>query len=71
MSHSENGSNEMIAKFSPSIARSMLVQTTAQAMSNAAHNATFAQQQKNIIINTNTSMSAGMLYAMGAAFAKK
>ncbi|OUS25025.1 hypothetical protein A9Q99_22525 [Gammaproteobacteria bacterium 45_16_T64] len=63
--------NELVAKYAPSISRSMLVQVTAQALANAAQNATFAQQQQNVIINANTAVSAGLLHAMGAAYSKK
>lgn len=62
--------NSLMNKYSPLIARSMLVQSTAQALANAAHNATFAQQQHNVIINANTSTGAGILQAIGAAYAK-
>lgn len=63
--------NALVSQYAPSISRSMLVQATAQALGNAAHNATFAQQQHNMIINTSTSVCAGMLQALGAAYAKK
>jgi hypothetical protein len=70
-SSSEEQINELVAKYAPSISRSMLVQATAQALGNASHNATFAQQQQNVIINTNTALSAAMIHSVGATYAKK
>jgi len=49
----------------------MLVQATAQALSNAAHNGTFVQQQQNIVSSTNTALSTAMLHSIGAAYSKK
>jgi Killing trait len=62
--------NELLAKYAPKISRSMLLQATAQALGNAAHNASFTQQQQNLTINTNTALSATILHAIGAAYAK-
>lgn len=62
--------NDLLDKHSPRVARSMLVQSTAQALSNAAHNATFTQQQHNIIINANTAFGVGVIQAIGAAASK-
>lgn len=70
-SSSEEKINELVAKYSPGISRSMMVQAVAQALGNASHNATFAQQQQNTIINTNTALSAAMLHSVGATYAKK
>jgi len=63
--------NELIAQYAPTISRSMLVQATAQALSNAAHNGTFVQQQQNIVSSTNTALSTAMLHSIGAAYSKK
>ena len=73
MSKDKNASvcNELVNKYAPSISRSMLVQAIAQAMGNAAHNASFTHQQQNLIINTNTALSAGILHSIGSAYAKK
>ena len=68
---SEEQINELVAKYAPSTSRSMLVQAVAQALGNAAHNGTFAQQQLNVIIHTNTALNAAMLYSVGATYAKK
>ncbi|UAA37902.1 RebB family R body protein [Paraneptunicella aestuarii] len=62
--------NQLLDKYSPRIARSMLVQSAAQALANAAHNATFVQQQQNIIISANTSFGVGVIQAIGAAQTK-
>lgn len=64
-------SHQLVNKFALPVSRNMLVQATAQALGNASHNATFAQQQQNTIINTNTAMSASIIHAIGAAYAKK
>jgi len=63
--------NKLVAQYAPPISRSMLVQVTAQALANSAQNATFAQQQQNVIINANTSVSAALLHAIGAAYSEK
>ena len=62
---------ELANKYAPSISRSMLLQATAQAIGNAAHNATYAQQQHNLLINTNTVLSSGLIHTIGAAYSKK
>ncbi|SFD51900.1 RebB family R body protein [Pseudoalteromonas denitrificans] len=63
--------NDLVSQYAPGISRSMLIQATAQALGNAAHNASFAQQQQNIIINSNTALSTSIIHAIGAAYAKK
>ncbi len=63
--------NKLVATYAPDIARSMMVTSAAQALGNAAHNATFVQQQQNIIVQTNTAVSVEMLHAIGAAHAGK
>jgi|TARA_B110000238_G_C16070292_1_gene414607 hypothetical protein len=67
----ESQCNEMIAQYALTISRAMLVQATAQALSNAAQNGTFVQQQQNIVRNTNTALSTAMLHTIGATYAKK
>jgi hypothetical protein len=67
----EEKANALVSQYAPAISRSMMVNAVAQAMGNASHNATFTQQQHNIIINNSTALNAGMLYAIGAAYAKK
>lgn len=63
--------SKLTAEYVPSLSRSMLLQATAQAMGNAAHNATFIQQQHNLLINTNTALSTGLIHTIGASYAKK
>ena len=62
--------NELMTQFAPPLSRSMLVQTTAQALGNAAHNATFVQQQQNSLISTNTSVGTSILHAIGGLSVK-
>lgn len=68
---SDSITEKLTTKYAPSISRAMLLQATAQAMGNAAHNATFVQQQHNLLINTNTALSTGLIHTIGAAYAKK
>ena len=49
---------------SPSVAMGNLYQATAQALANAAHNATVAQQQGNILAQAVTTQGVNMLYAI-------
>jgi hypothetical protein len=49
---------------SPSIAMGNLYQATAQALANAAHNATVAQQQGNILGQAVTSQGVAMIYSI-------
>jgi Killing trait len=46
----------------PAIAMGNLYQATAQALSNAAHNATFAQQQTNMIAQASTTQGINLIY---------
>ena len=54
---------------SPAMALSNLYQATAQALSNAAHNATTSQQQTNITAQAATTAGIAMLYALDTASA--
>ena len=51
----------------PAIAMGNLYQATAQALANAAHNATTAQQQTNITAQAATTMGVAMLYSIDTA----
>jgi Killing trait len=51
----------------PAIAMGNLYQATGQALGNAAHNATFAQQQANMIAQAVTTQGVNMLYAVDTA----
>ena len=52
---------------SPAIALSNLYQATAQALANAAHNATVAQQQANILAQAVTTQGVALLYSLDTA----
>lgn len=52
---------------SPAVAMSNLYQATAQALANAAHNATTAQQQANILAQASTTMGVAILYSLDTA----
>lgn len=51
----------------PAIAMGNLYQATAQALANAAHNATTAQQQNNISAQAATTMGVATLYSLATA----
>jgi hypothetical protein len=51
----------------PAVAMGNLYQATAQALANAAHNATTAQQQTNITAQAATTMGVATLYSIDTA----
>lgn len=51
----------------PAVAMGNLYQATAQALSNAAHNATTSQQQTNITAQAATTQGVATLYAIDTA----
>jgi hypothetical protein len=51
----------------PAMAMGNLFQATAQALANAAHNATNAQQQSNITAQAATTMGVSTLYSIDTA----
>lgn len=51
----------------PAMSMGNLFQATSQALSNAAHNATMAQQQTNITAQAATTMGVATLYAIDTA----
>lgn len=53
----------------PAIALGNLYQATAQALANAAHNATNAQQQSNVMAQSATIMGVATLYSVDTAAA--
>lgn len=61
---------DLVNQQSPQVSRAMLVQATAQALGNAAHNATYSQQQHNVLIKTNTAIGANLILSLGAKYAK-
>lgn len=56
--------NVQVLATSPAVAMSNLYQATAQALANAAHNATNAQQQNNITAQAATVMGVATLYSL-------
>jgi hypothetical protein len=56
--------NTAVLGNAPAIALANLYQATAQALANAAHNATVAQQQGNILAQAVTTQGVNMLYAI-------
>ncbi|HEX8450418.1 MAG TPA: RebB family R body protein [Allosphingosinicella sp.] len=57
--------NVEVLGVSPAVAMGNLYQATAQALANAAHNATNAQQQSYVTAQAATTVSATTLYALG------
>ena len=51
----------------PAVAMGNLYQTTSQALSNAAHNATNAQQQSNVTMQASTTQGVSTLYSIDTA----
>lgn len=51
----------------PSVAMGNLYQATAQALANAAHNATLAQQQMYMAAQAATTTGVALLYSLGTA----
>lgn len=51
----------------PAVALGNLYQATAQALANAAHNATTAQQQNNVTAQATTVMGVATLYSIDTA----
>ncbi len=59
--------NVEVLGVSPSVALSNLYQATAQALGNAAHNATTAQQQTNVLAQAASTMGVATLYSLDTA----
>lgn len=59
--------NTEVAGHAPAMALGNLYQATAQALANAAHNATAAQQQANVTAQAATTMGVATLYALDGA----
>ena len=59
--------NTQILGSSPAIAMGNLYQATAQALANAAHNATLAQQQMYMTSQAATTTGVALLYSLGGA----
>ena len=61
--------NVQVLASAPANAMGNLYQATAQALANAAHNATTAQQQTNIVAQAATTQGVALLYAVDTASA--
>ncbi len=59
--------NVKVVADAPAVAMGNLYQATAQALANAAHNATTAQQQTNITAQAATTMGVALLYSLDVA----
>ncbi|QCI67999.1 RebB family R body protein [Phreatobacter stygius] len=59
--------NVQVLGASPAIAMGNLYQATAQALANAAHNATMAQQQMYLTAQAATTTGVALLYSLGTA----
>lgn len=59
--------NTKVLGDAPAIAMGNLYQATAQALSNAAHNATVAQQDANAILQATTTQGVSILYGIDTA----
>jgi Killing trait len=57
-------SNVQVLGVAPSLAMGNLYQATAQALANAAHNATMAQQQMYVTAQAATTMGVSLLYSL-------
>ena len=63
--------NTQVLGVSPAQSLSNLYQATSQALSNAAHNATNAQQQTNVMAQAATTMGVSTLYCIDTASTAK
>jgi hypothetical protein len=59
--------NTKVLGDAPAVAMGNLYQATAQALSNAAHNATTAQQNANTILQATTTQGVALLYGVDTA----
>ena len=59
--------NTQVLGVAPASAMANLFQATAQALANAAHNATTSQQQSNITAQAATTMGVTTLYSIATA----
>ena len=59
--------NTKVLGDAPAVAMGNLYQATAQALANAAHNATTSQQQTNITAQAATTMGVTILYSIDTA----
>lgn len=62
--------NTQVLGDAPAIAMGNLYQATAQALANAAHNATTAQQNANTMLQATTTQGVALLYGVDTASIK-
>lgn len=63
--------NVKVLADAPAVAMGNLFQATAQALANAAHNSTTAQQQAGVTAQASTTMGVATLYSLDTAAAGK
>lgn len=63
--------NVQVVSASPAVAMASLYQATAQALANAAHNATMAQQQLNMTAQAATTAGIALLFSLNNGAARK
>jgi tRNA A37 threonylcarbamoyltransferase TsaD len=63
--------NVEVLGVSPAVAMGNLYQAIAQALANAAHNATMAQQQMYVVAQAATTAGVNLIYAQAAAGARR
>lgn len=59
--------NLQVLGIAPAVAMGSLFQATAQALANAAHNATYAQQQMYVMAQAATTTGVALLYSLNSA----
>lgn len=59
--------NVKVVGHAPAVAMANLYQATSQALSNAAHNATMAQQNANTVLQATTTQGVALLYGIDTA----
>jgi len=59
--------NLQVLGIAPAVAMGSLFQATAQALANAAHNATHAQQQMYVMAQAATTTGVALLYSLNSA----
>lgn len=59
--------NVKVLAEAPAMSMANLYQATAQALANAAHNATAAQQQTNVLHQATTAVGVNLLYSLDTA----
>lgn len=63
--------NVQVLGAAPAMAMGNLFQATAQALANAAHVATLAMQQSNVLAQASTTMGVAVLYSLDTATTAK